>query len=82
MNQGEFSVCQFFADNTHEYVRQHVSAEEAVVATKHYIESIGAKLGTTKRVIITDNGDCCAFEWQFGKGVTFPPELAGNVAGM
>ena len=70
---GEFSVCQLFEDDTYEYVRRYVSAEEAVKAAHHYCHSVGARLGTTRRVIITDGGDCCNFEWQFGKGVVFPP---------
>ncbi len=74
-----FSVVQFFDDDTHEYVRRRVDAQHAVTAARHYCSSIGARIGTTKRVIITDNGDDTVFEWQFGKGVTFPPEAAGNV---
>ena len=68
---GEFSVCQFFEDESYKYVRQHVSAEEAVDAAKHYCNSVDAKLGRTRRVIITDGGDCVNFEWQYGKGVTY-----------
>jgi hypothetical protein len=68
---GEFSVCQFFKNGHYEYVRRWVSAEEAVEAAKHYCNSVGAGLGTTVRVIITDGGDCTNFEWQFGKGVVF-----------
>jgi hypothetical protein len=76
MGANEFSVCQFFEDGTSEYVRRLVSAEEAVQAAKHYTESVGARLGMTRRVIITDGGDCTAFEWKFGEGVTFPPRAA------
>jgi hypothetical protein len=68
---GEFSVCQFFADGSHEYVRRNVDAKEAVETAHHYCTSVGAQIGTTQRVIITDGGDCTNFEWQFGKGVTF-----------
>lgn len=67
----EFSVCQFFEDESYEYVRRFVSAKEAVEAAKHYCTSIGAQLGTTRRVIITDGGDSINFEWQFGKGITY-----------
>jgi hypothetical protein len=73
MSAGEFSVAQFFQDGTYEYVRRYVDAEEAVTAAKHYTTSVGAQLGTTVRVIITDGGDFTNFEWQFGKGVTYPP---------
>jgi hypothetical protein len=50
------------------------SAEEAVKAAKHYTNSIGARLGTTKRVTITDGGDCTNFEWRHGEGVVYPPD--------
>jgi hypothetical protein len=70
---GEFSVCQFFKDGNYEYVRRFVGAQEAVETAKHYAESVGAKIGTTRRVIITDGGDCTNFEWKFGEGVVYPP---------
>lgn len=66
-----FSVCQFFEDDTYEYVRRHVSPEEAVKAAQHYCTSVGARMGFVKRVIITDALDCINFEWQYGKGVVF-----------
>lgn len=72
----EFSVCQFFIDGQHEYVRRCVSSAEAVSVFSHYIRSVGAQIGTTTRVIITDGGDCVAAEWQHGKGITFPPPAA------
>ena len=75
--EGEFSVCQFFPDGSYEYVRRNVSAEEAVTAVKHYTTSVGARIGITKRVIITDGDDCVNFEWEFGKGITFPPQSKG-----
>lgn len=74
MTIGEFSVCQFFEDDTYEYVRRYVSAEEAVKAAVHYTSSVGAKLGVIKRVIITDGDDYINLEWVFGKGVTYPPK--------
>jgi hypothetical protein len=70
----EFSVVQFFEDGTYEYVRRFVSAEEATSAAKHYCTSVGVKMGLVKRVIITDGGDCCCFEWIHGQGVVFPPK--------
>ena len=72
-----FSVWQFFEDETYERVRRSVPSKDAVEAAQHYCKSIGAQIGTTQRVIITDDGDDTVFEWQFGKGVTFPPEAAG-----
>jgi hypothetical protein len=74
----EFSVCQFFPDETYEYVRRNVSPEEAMEAFKHYITCVGAKLGTTRRVIITDGWDCTNAEWKFGEGMTYPPGNRGE----
>lgn len=73
----EFSVCQFFTNGTHEYVRRFVSDEEAVKSAQHYCQSIAVKLGMVDRVIITDGGDQTVFEWQKGKGVTWPKEAEG-----
>ncbi len=82
---GEFSVFQFFEDGMSEQVRSHVDAKSAVDAAHQYCHSVGAKIGTTARVIITDGGDYTTFEWQFGKGVVFPPHdgkqfVAGGAA--
>jgi hypothetical protein len=70
----EFSVCQFFEDGSYEYVRRFVSAAEAVAAASHYSGNVAARLGMTRRVIITDGGDFCVFEWQFGRGIVYPPQ--------
>jgi len=57
-----YNVVQFFKDGSYEYVRKAVTAEEAVKATQHYTMSVGARMGTTVRVIITDMMDCTCFE--------------------
>lgn len=77
--QGEFSVVQWFEDGQYEYVRTFVDEQEAAKAFHHYCRSVGAKLGMTKRVIITDGGDCIAAEWKFGEGVVFPSATKGGV---
>jgi hypothetical protein len=74
----EFSVCQFFADATCEYLGRYLSDEDAVQLAVQAARSVGARLGTTKRVIITDGGDSINWEWKHGKGVVYPPELAGQ----
>jgi hypothetical protein len=66
-----FSVYQFFCDGSYEYVRRGVGPEEAVKTALALCHSVGARVGTTERVIITDSGDCCNFEWRYGEGVTF-----------
>jgi hypothetical protein len=68
----EFSVYQFFKDGSYERVREFVSAEEAITAFNHYTHNVASRLGITARVIITDGGDSIVYEWQHGKGVTFP----------
>jgi hypothetical protein len=75
---GEFSVCQFFKGGAYEYVRRGVGAQEAVQAARYYTSNVAAKLGIVERVIITDGGDDCCFEWKHGEGVTFPPEAMGR----
>lgn len=70
--QGEFSVCQFFENDTFEYVRRWVDANEAAAAFKFYTSNVASKLGIVKRVIITDGGDDTNMEWKLGEGVTFP----------
>lgn len=75
--QGEFSVAQWFPNGDYEYVRRFVGAEEAVYTAKHYCTCVGAKIGTTVRVMITDGGDHCVFEWNRDDGVTFPEQFRG-----
>ena len=69
----EFSVAQFFASGDHECVLRFVTAKAAVARAVSLVKSLGGRLGTTTRVIITDGGDNINFEWRFGAGVTFPP---------
>jgi hypothetical protein len=71
--QGEFSVCQFFPNGQYEYVRRWVSAEEAMYAFKFYTSNVASRAGITRRVIITDGGDCTNAEWKYGEGVVYPP---------
>lgn len=68
----EFSVYQFFPDGQYERVCAYVSAEKAVTVAKGLCTSVGARIGTTRRVLITDGGDCVSFEWKFGQGMTYP----------
>lgn len=77
----EFSVCQFFLDGAYEYVCRFVPAAEAVRVFKLLASSLGARIGTTRRVIITDGGDCTNAEWEFGKGLTYPPQPTSTEEG-
>ena len=71
----EFSVYQYFVDGSCERLAHYVEIEEALRLLKHYTTSVGARIGTTRRVIMTDGGDCLAFEWLYGQGVVYPPGL-------
>lgn len=72
---GPFSVIQFFpGDAGHDYEVRNVPVARAVEVFRNLTSSVGARLGTTARVIITDAGDCIAAEWKHGEGITFPPE--------
>jgi len=72
----EFSVYQFFEnereDAPYERVREWVRSEEAWDAALHYCTSVAVKMGWVHRVIITDGGDECCFEWKRSVGVTYP----------
>lgn len=68
----EFSVYQWFMDGQYESVRRFVDVQDAVRVATALSNSVGGRIGTTVRVIITDGGDCIAWEWQFGKGLIFP----------
>jgi hypothetical protein len=72
----EFSVCQFFEDGSYEYIIRFTDAKVAMNKAVDYTTNVAAKVGITKRVIITDGGDCICFEWKHGEGVTFPQEAA------
>lgn len=74
MAAGEFSVAQWFPDDTYEYVRRYVDVEEAMKAATHYMTSVGARMGTTTQVMITDGGDCCVFHWKNGEGIVWPEQ--------
>jgi len=76
----EFSVYQYFPDDSYELVFDYVDAETAVVAAEQLSRSVGARIGTTRRIIITDGGDFTVFEWKFGEGVTFPTPLQRGMA--
>lgn len=70
----QFSVYQFFMDGSYEQVCHLVPSERAADVFARYTMTLGAQLGTTVRVIITDGGDCICMEWEFGKGITFPEQ--------
>lgn len=75
MSSGEFSVCQYFSDDLRDYEVRYVDMETATNTFARLCTNVAAQTGFTKRVILTDGGDCVNMEWKFGEGVTYPPEL-------
>lgn len=71
---GNFNVVVFYADETNEYVRRGVDAEEAAKAFQHYCNCVAVELGVVTRVMITNMLDECNADWQAKKGLVFPPK--------
>jgi hypothetical protein len=72
----EFSVAIFFPDDSYTYAQRWMTLEQAVHVAKRQTSKPAALIGMIKKVIITDGGDHTVFEWQYGKGITYPPEVA------
>ena len=70
--RAEFSVYQFFPDDSYEEVLRFVEAGPRFQMAAQLSQSVGARIGTTVRIIITDGGDFTVFEWLYGEGITFP----------
>jgi hypothetical protein len=72
----QFSVYQFFVDDSCERVASFVTALKAAEIVAQLIHSLDARVGTTRRVIITDGLDCLAWEWKHGHGITSHDAIA------
>jgi hypothetical protein len=78
----EYSVALYFPSGDYIYERRGLSDEAAVNLAKECSERPAAKIGLIERIIITDDGDDTVFEWQYGRGVTFPPrDVSGSEPG-
>lgn len=69
MSAGEFSVYTFTEDGFSTCMRSQVDAKSAVLWA--HLLTVVPEWRRPHRVIITDGGDFCCFEWIRGKGVTF-----------
>lgn len=65
----EFSVVEFYDNGSHAYVERWLDAERAVILAKVLTHDAG---NNVNRIIITDGGDDCVFEWKRGEGITWP----------
>lgn len=72
IEHGEFSVYVFFPNDTYSRELSFVSAKAAVEHAKRLTETIGARIGTTQQVMITDGEDFCVFLWRYGEGLVHP----------
>ena len=79
MSATEFSVYQIFVDGSREDVLKFVGEEQAARTAVGLATSVGARLGTTERVFITDGGDQIVWEWTHADGVVWPEELKGQI---
>ena len=82
MSDNEFSVYQWFPDGSYERYKSFVGAEEAVSAVKFLTNNVASRMGITQRVIITDGGDCVAWEWLKDKGVVFGEDVKPDCKGL
>jgi hypothetical protein len=73
MSDSEFSVVEFYSDGYHAYVERRLDAKNAVNLAKRCTDAAMVASGFVVKVIITDGGDNTVFQWEHGKGVTFPP---------
>lgn len=72
MENERFHVCQFFMDDSYEFVRRFVGLNESMEAFRFYTSNVASRIGVTTRVIIVDMGDCIVAEWIHGKGLVYP----------
>ena len=70
-SRAEFSVYGFYADGARAFTRRWLHAKNAVEVAHRCIWLADRFDNFIDRVIITDGGDCTAFEWQRDKGITF-----------
>lgn len=70
--ENEFSVYWWDRDGGQHDELRFVGPEQAVKASYRLTQGPAAMMGIVERVIITDGGDCTAFEWKKDLGVVWP----------
>lgn len=69
----EFAVYQFFVGGACERaVAAPLKAKAAVKLARMLTHTLGARIGSTCRIIITNGGDHTVFEWRYGEGIVLP----------
>jgi len=72
-----YSVWYFSNEDLGDLQELEYSGEDFEIACKlfrHHTTNVAARVGWTKRVIITDSDDCILTEWKYGQGITWPKE--------
>ena len=72
-----FNVFWWDRDGGQHKELSNVEVMPAMQACKRLTQGPASVLGIVERVIITDTGDCCVFEWIKDIGVTFPRKPEG-----
>lgn len=68
-----FTVWVWYPKDWHMAELEHVDEREAFEKAISLSRNVGARIGVVRRITIVNNeDDSTAFEWQFGKGITFP----------
>jgi uncharacterized protein CbrC (UPF0167 family) len=75
VSKNEFSVFWYDPDGNYHRELSYVDAKTAVEFAHDFVKRPAGLLGIIQRVIITDGGDFCVFEWKYGKGVTYPEKV-------
>jgi len=75
MGQDEFTVWWYDPDGNHHKELAHVDAKTAVEFALEFPKRPAGWVGIIQRIIITDGGDFCVFEWKHGEGVTYPERV-------
>lgn len=71
MSEDTFNVFWWDTDGRQYDELSGVDPKQAVDAAKRLADGPASILGFVQRIIITDSGDCCNFEWIKERGVMF-----------
>lgn len=74
MTPAEFTVYQFFIGGQCAPATEPLKARTALREAKELTATLGARIGSTCRIVITDAGGGTVWEWRYGHGVVFPRE--------
>lgn len=69
----DFHVYQFYVGGLHERATlEPVGEHHAVKRAAELTQTLGARIGSTCRILITDRDDYVVWEWRYGEGLILP----------